>query len=92
MPPRSSLHLKAADIEALRFLYGQPRVDWSDSLEGRVGSAKMLMPKLDFVRLIEVAENHDITAKLPDIDWSAMRDSWLADNDGSSFVAGSLCF
>ena len=90
--PRSSQHLKAADIEALRFLYGQPGGDWSDSLEGRVGSAKMLMPKLDFVRRIEVAENHDITAKLPDIDWSAMRDSWLADNDGSSFVAGSLDF
>ena len=89
---RSSQHLKSADIEALRFLYGPPGGDWSDSLEGQMGSAKMLMPKLDFVRRIEVAESHEPVARLPQIEWESLRDNWLADNKGASYVANSLSF
>ena len=52
----------------------------------------MLMPKLDFVRRIEVAENHDMLTQLPAVDWDALRDSLIAENAGASFVAGSLSF
>ena len=86
---RPGANLTEADIEALRFLYGPPGGDWADSLEGRVGSSKMLIPKLDFVQRIEVPETHEITIQLPEIGWQALRESWLADNPGARFVEDS---